>query len=109
SVNVIEALKIDDAAGAFSVHGACGAWGTLAIGLFGLPALTGGTAGLFTGGGFGLLATQGIGVVAVAIWVSAVSFTMFGAVKAAGLLRMPAAADSVGIDVYEHGVTVMPD
>lgn len=109
SVSVIEALKIDDAAGAFSVHGACGAWGTLAIGLFGMPALTGGAAGLFTGGGVDLLLTQGIGVVAVAIWVSAVSFAMFGAVKAAGLLRMPAAADSVGIDVYEHGVTVMPD
>lgn len=109
SINIVESLKIDDAVGAFSVHGACGIWGTLAIGLFALPGLTGGAGGLLTGGGVELLITQVIGVVAVAIWVIVTSSVIFGAIKAVGLLRMPAAADVVGIDVHEHGATVMPD
>ncbi len=108
-VGIVESAKIDDAVGAFAVHGACGMMGSLAIGFWGLPALTGGVAGLFTGGGLDLLITQVIGVAAVAIWATVASVIMFGAVKAVGILRMPAAADLVGIDVYEHGATVMPD
>ena len=38
-------LKVDDPVGAVSVHGVCGAWGTLACGLFNLDG------GLFYGGG----------------------------------------------------------
>jgi len=108
-VSAVEAAKVDDAVGAFAVHGACGMLGTLAIGLFGIPALTGGAAGLFLGGGFALLITQAIGVIAVALWTVVTSAIMFSILKAAGLLRMPVSAEEPGIDVYEHGATVMPD
>ncbi len=107
-VNLIETIKIDDAVGAFAVHGACGMWGTLAIGLFGLPELTGGSAGLFAGGGVEQLITQGIGVIAVAAWAGVTSFIMFSAIKAVGLLRV---SDNglAFIDAHEHGASVMPD
>lgn len=108
-VDIVEAAKIDDAVGAFAVHGACGAMGSLAIGLWGLPQLTGGAAGLFVGGGADLLITQFIGVAAVAIWVTLTITPLFLGIKALGLLRMPAEADKVGIDMYEHGATLWGD
>ena len=109
AVGAVEAAKIDDAVGAFAVHGACGMLGSLAIGFWGLPALTGTAGGLFLGGGVDLLLTQFIGVAVVAVWATVSSTVMFSAINALGLLRMPAAADAVGIDVYEHGATCMPD
>ncbi|MAS35090.1 MAG: ammonium transporter [Anaerolineaceae bacterium] len=108
-VNIVEAAKIDDAVGAFAVHGACGMWGTLAIGLFAIPELTGGSAGLLAGGGVAQLITQATGVIAVAVWATVTSAIMFSVLKAVGVLRMPAKADEIGIDVYEHGAVVMPD
>ena len=109
SVEMVEAFKIDDAVGAFSVHGACGAMGTLAIGLLALPELTGTDGGLLMGGGMGLLINQVTGVALVAVWVSVTSISMFGALKAIGLLRIPATAEELGIDAYEHGASVWPD
>ena len=58
-------LKVDDPVGAIAVHGICGIWGTLAVGLFDI-----GGQGLFYGGGFGLLSIQAIGVIATIAWVS---------------------------------------
>jgi Amt family ammonium transporter len=109
AVSAVEAAKVDDAVGAFAVHGACGALGSMAIGFWGLPALTGTAGGLFVGGGLDLLLTQTFGVVVVAAFVTVASVIMFSILKALGILRMPMAADKVGIDVYEHGSTVMPD
>jgi Amt family ammonium transporter len=109
AMDAVEAAKIDDAVGAFAVHGACGALGTLSIGFFGLDALTGSGSGLLMGGGFSLLVQQLIGVGAVAVYVTITSVIMFGALKALGILRMPAQADAVGIDIYEHGASAWPD
>lgn len=109
AVDAVEAAKIDDAVGAFAVHGACGMLGSLAIGFWGLPALTGTAGGLFVGGGVDLLVSQFMGVLIVTVFVTIASTLLFSALKAAGLLRMPAEADAVGIDVYEHGATLWPD
>jgi Amt family ammonium transporter len=109
AIDAVEAAKIDDAVGAFAVHGACGALGTLAIGFLGVPALTGTAGGLFLGGGFDQLIAQAIGVVAVTVWTAGLSIVMFGVLKAIGILRMPAAADEMGIDAYEHGASLYGD
>lgn len=116
ALDLVEALKIDDAVGAFAVHGACGAWGTLAIGLFGAPGLmlaVPGTEtinlGLFYGGGLSLIGIQLVGVLATTVWVGATSAAMFFGLKAIGRLRVNKIADAVGIDVYEHGASVWPD
>ena len=74
SVSFIDSLQIDDPVGAVSVHGTCGVWGTLAVGLFNADT------GLFTGHGFSQLFTQALGCIAyavftiVACWI-AVSYT----------------------------------
>jgi ammonium transporter, Amt family len=105
--DVLERAKVDDAVGAFGVHGACGMMGTLAIGFIGSPAL--GAAALFTGGGVDLLITQVIGVAAVVVYVGVASVVMFSAIKALGVLRISSKADEIGIDVYEHGASAWPD
>lgn len=109
-VDIIEWFEIDDPVGAFAVHGACGMLGVIAVGLFGHPALTiNKKAGLFLGGGFDLLGVQLGGEAAIVIFVVVFSFLMFGSLKAAGLLRVNAEADRIGIDVYEHGASAWPD
>lgn len=112
AVEFIESIKIDDPVGAFSVHGVCGIWGTIAIGIFGQAGLTFGdyaTGGLISGGGFGLLITQAIGSVSVVAATAVMAFVMFGALKAVNLLRVHTAGDKMGIDAFEHGVSLWPD
>jgi len=109
-VDIIEWFEIDDPVGAFAVHGSCGTMGTIAVGLFGHPALTiNKKAGLFLGGGFDLLGVQLGGVAAIIVFSVAFSFLMFGSLKSLGLLRVNAEADRIGIDVYEHGASAWPD
>jgi Amt family ammonium transporter len=102
-------LKIDDAVGAFSVHGACGAFGVLAVGLLGVEGLTGGSAGLLMGGGADLLVSQIVGIVGIVAWTAVTSIITFAGIKALGVLRVPAKAEEIGIDAYEHGASVWPD
>jgi Amt family ammonium transporter len=112
--DLIESLKIDDAVGAFAVHGACGIFGTLAIGLFADGSLTyigamAGKAGLLMGGSAELLGVQALGSISTVAYVGVTSLVMFGALKAIGRLRVSSKADIVGIDVYEHGASAWPD
>jgi Amt family ammonium transporter len=109
AADLVERLKIDDAVGAFAVHGACGAFGCLAIGLFGLPALTGNEAGLLVGGGVSQLIAQLIGVGVIAAYVTVSGIIMWFIVRALGILRIPASAEAMGIDAYEHGQSAWPD
>lgn len=108
AIDAVRMAGIDDAVGAFAVHGACGMFGSLSIGLFGLEALVGdGYAGLFAGGGLSLLGIQAIGVVAVLVWTVVTGGIMFGTMKAMGILRIP---DHVlMIDAHEHGASAWPD
>jgi len=107
SVSVVESMKIDDAVGAFSVHGACGAFGTLMIGIVGSAAL--GAPSLLDGGTLETLGAQIVGVAVVAIWTTITSFLMFGVLKAADILHVDPEADRIGIDAYEHHASVWPN
>ncbi|MBC6956898.1 MAG: ammonium transporter [Chloroflexi bacterium] len=114
AADAIERLRIDDPVGAFAVHGACGIWGTLAVGLFGMPGLTYGVeaaihGGLFYGGGVSLLGIQAVGSLATILFTGVFALVMFGALKAFGHLRANTKADTIGIDLYEHGTAVWPD
>ncbi|QPC84613.1 ammonium transporter [Phototrophicus methaneseepsis] len=108
-VDLIESLKIDDPVGAFAVHGACGIFGTLMIGIVGQPELMGGSTSLLIGGGLDVLVNQFIGSAATIIWVTVTSVIVYAGLKAIGRLRVDPKADEVGIDVYEHGASVWPD
>ena len=104
SVEFVErVLKIDDPVGAVSVHGVCGAWGTLAVGLFATDS------GLFYGGGFAQLGTQAIGVLAVMIWTLVTAFILFTVIKRTVGLRVEANEEMEGLDLHEHGSEAYPD
>lgn len=119
AAEMVERARIDDPVGAFAVHGACGIWGTIAIGFFGQPGLTfaptgvdvATRAGLLYGGGANLLIVQVIGSVATIVFTGVFAFVMFGALKAVGRLRVSKVVDDVNIfiDDLEHGVSVQPD
>ena len=90
-------LKIDDPVGAISVHGVCGAFGTLMVGLLSTDG------GLFYGGGGGLLLSQLIGVLAVAAWAGGSGFILFTVLKHTVGLRVSRRVEEEGLDIYEHG------
>jgi Amt family ammonium transporter len=96
-------LHIDDPVGAVSVHGTCGALGTLMVGLFAQPTF-GGSAGLFFGGGFGLLKAQLIGVIAVFAWTTITAGILFFATKSIVGLRVSREEELRGLDIGEHGM-----
>ncbi len=89
--------KIDDPVGAISVHGICGAFGTLMVGFFSS------SQGLFYGQGAGLLKSQAIGVLSIAAWALAASTILFVALKYLNGLRVEKRIEEEGLDVYEHG------
>lgn len=106
SVLAFDKIKIDDPVGAISVHGTCGIWGTLSIGLFAKydDAFLGREdAGLIYGGGFDQLAMQFVMVVIVIAWVGITSFILFGALKSTLGLRVSEEEEVTGLDVAEHG------
>jgi len=98
-------LRIDDPVGAISVHGVCGALGTLCVGLFASPDYggTGAVAGLFSGGGTALLITQLIGVASVFVWAFGTGLVLFFALKLTIGIRVPAEEEVKGLDITEHG------
>jgi len=106
SVLGIEALGIDDPVGAVSVHGVCGAWGTLAVGLFAVnPYGSDSVAGLFYGGGVSQLGVQAIGVLAAFAFAFGVGFLMFKLIHKTIGLRVSRKEELDGLDVHEHGST----
>lgn len=91
--------KIDDPVGAISVHGVCGATGTL---LTGLLATDG---GLFYGGGFHFFGIQILGVLVVAAYTAIMITIVFTIIKKTIGLRCSAEDEIGGLDISEHGLT----
>ena len=102
--------KIDDPVGAISVHGVCGALGTILLGFFssgGVAEADGSFAvmkGLFYGGGFKFLGVQSLGVVSVIAYVAVVISIVFFILKHTIGLRVSAEEEITGLDVTEHGL-----
>jgi Amt family ammonium transporter len=96
-------LKVDDPVGAVSVHGVCGAFGTLCVGLFAAPGY-GDLTGLLYGGGFAPLWPQIVGVVAVFIWAFGTGFILFKIADAFFGVRASEEEEIKGLDITEHGM-----
>jgi Amt family ammonium transporter len=96
-------LKIDDPVGAISVHGVCGAFGTIMVGFFAQESF-GGVNGLLFGGGTTVLKSQIIGVSAVFLWVIVTATIVFGAAKVIIGLRVSREEELRGLDIGEHGM-----
>ena len=89
----LEAGKIDDPIGAFAVHGAAGAWGVIAEGLFNLEG------GVYYGSGSDVMLIPNImGVVAIAGWVVLTCAPLFIVLKVAGIFRASLEMEKAGLD-----------
>jgi Amt family ammonium transporter len=111
SVLFFDRIKVDDPVGAISVHLVCGAFGTIAVGLFAQDHFTPDTTGngLLFGGGLGLLTAQIVGVLAVGVFVVVMSLISWGVLKAVIGIRVPADEEQAGLDVGEHGIHAYPE
>jgi Amt family ammonium transporter len=108
-------LKVDDPVGAVSVHGVCGAWGMISLGLFadgtygdGLNNVAGTVKGLFYGGG-AQIAAQCIGVIANFTFVFAVIYLFFKVLDRIIPMRVSEEVEFEGLDQSEVAVTAYPD
>jgi Amt family ammonium transporter len=92
--------KIDDPVGAISVHGVCGAMGTILTGVFATNEYLAGaemTRLHFVG-------VQALGVVSVIAWVAVAMGIIFSVIKAVNGLRVSTEDEILGLDITEHGL-----
>ena len=102
SINFIEKKGLDDAVGAVSVHGICGAWGVFAVSIFDT------SEGLLYGGN-ALVIPQLIGIVAIGAWAYTTSFGVLKIIDRMFGLRVSKEEEIAGLDVSEHGTTAYGD
>jgi len=98
SVLFFDKIKVDDPVGAISVHGVCGAWGTLAAGIFNI----GGTS-------LKIIGVQLLGIGAAFLWVFPTAFLMFKLIDKTVGLRVSPEEEMEGLDLAEHGGNAYPD
>ncbi len=116
SVLLIERqFRIDDPVGAISVHGACGIWGALALGLFadgsygdGWNGVAGPVRGLLYGDA-GQFASQLIGVVVNIVVIFGLAWVFFRVVEHTIGNRVPAETEWSGLDALEMGSEAYPN
>jgi Amt family ammonium transporter len=108
-------LKVDDPCGAISVHGMCGLWGVLAVGLFadgtygaGWNGVAGNVTGLFYGDGGQLVAQLIDGAVGF-LWAWGIAWVIFSIFKRFTSMRVPREAEIEGLDMPEFGAYCYPD
>jgi Amt family ammonium transporter len=89
SVSFFDKIKIDDPVGAISVHLVCGAWGTLAVGIF-----DGGTS----------IGAQIIGILAIGGFTVVYSSIVWGILKALFGIRVSVEEEIQGLDIGEHAM-----
>ena len=93
SVLAFDKIKVDDPVGAISVHGVCGMWGTIAVGLF----------------GGGKLGVQILGTVSISAFAFVTSFIVFFLLKLIMGVRVSEEEEVEGLDVAEHGSPAYAD
>lgn len=94
-------LKLDDVVGAIPVHGICGAWGTLAVGLFIMPAKLAET-GMSR---WDLIWVQSIGVISCFAWAFGSSFVFISVLKKTCGVRVSEEEERLGLNIAEHGAS----
>ncbi|MBB5353128.1 Amt family ammonium transporter [Haloferula luteola] len=96
SVIFFDKIKIDDPVGAVSVHGVCGLWGTVAVGIFSTN----------PDHSFGI---QLMGCLAISAFAFIASFVLFFLLKVTLGVRVDAQEEEEGLDVAEHGAPAYTD
>ena len=112
SVSALDSAGIDDPVGAFSVHGVCGVWGTLVVGLWGFDIQNptdklphGEPLGLLVSGNLDQLGIQALGTAAYAIWTVVTCYVAWQIIGALfGGIRVTEQEETEGLDIGEHGM-----
>lgn len=91
-------LKVDDPVGAISVHGVCGAWGTLAAGLFDI-----------NGFSWSVVGVQALGILTCFAWAFTTAFILFKIIQKTIGLRVKPEEELEGLDIGEHGLEAYPE
>jgi Amt family ammonium transporter len=97
---LLKRIGVDDVVDAFPVHGACGIWGVLALGLFGDKDHGMGGNGFFYGGD--QFRVQVMGCVVIIAWVGLLSAPVLFGLKFAGMLRLGDEYQDKGADAMKH-------
>ncbi len=92
---MLDKLQIDDPVGAWPVHGLCGIWGCMAIGILPNSHLESGSTNFMI---------QLIGTLSICAWAFVTMFILFTILKGAGILRVSAEDEQAGLDISEHGM-----
>ena len=87
-------IKIDDPVGAITVHGICGIWGTIAVGIFSTEHS---------------ILTQIIGTLTISAFAFVFSLIIFGILKKTLGIRINGELEQQGLDLLEHGHPAYPD
>ncbi len=103
SIIILDKIRVDDPVGAISVHGTCGIWGTLAVGLFHMDK------GLLYGNGFSQLGIQFLGIFSAFIVSFGLGLLLFYIIKKTLGLRVPREEELSGLDYIEHGNSAYAD
>jgi Amt family ammonium transporter len=93
--------KIDDVLGVWPLHGLCGSWGGVAVGIFGQKALGG-------IGGVSIVA-QLLGTALGVAWALLAGFIVYGTIKALVGLRLSPEGEFEGADLSVHRITATPE
>lgn len=107
--------RIDDPCSAISVHGVCGIWGVIALGIFadgtygaGWNGIEGGVRGLLYGGASQFLAQLVYAFVNIA-WAFGATYVLFSVVKRFITVRVSADVELEGLDMAEFGAVAYPE
>ena len=114
---MLEKFKIDDPVGAWPVHGLCGVWGGIATGIFGdkptieitkmVEGVETTVEHMLTSGEF--IFVQIKATLIICVWAFVTMYALFYALKAAGILRVSADEEQMGLDLSEHGMRAYGD
>jgi len=98
SVLFFDKIRVDDPVGAISVHGVCGAWGTLSAGIFAIDGLS-----------LSVIGVQLLGIAACFLWVFPTTFILFKLIDKTIGLRVSPEEELEGLDLAEHAGNAYPD
>merc|ERR1712187_796611 len=99
---LLKKLRIDDPLDAFSVHGACGIWGVVAVGFFGVHEYICSNPSSKCITMAGQTAMQIVGVLCIIAWTTVTSVLLFGLLKIGNMLRVSEEVEIHGLDMDHH-------
>ncbi|MBN2181009.1 MAG: ammonium transporter [Sedimentisphaerales bacterium] len=108
-VELLDKLQIDDPVGAFPVHGMCGVWGTLSVGIFGKASLGLANNGIIYGGNPKQLGAQMVGSMCTIAFVVVSMGIIFKLIDKTVGLRVSREEELRGLDIGEHGMEAYGD